>query len=321
MVKSPTIPPHQVCDTVERRGENRPLNLRAGEIAQVRSEVEILATLDGDGCLGALPFMPEMRKHCGGSFQVLRRVNKIIVEGRSGLRRMQNVLLLDGVTCDGSAHGDCQFGCLLLWREQWLMTAPHPTSAEGLPTSPSQDVTEVLAPRDERFECQATSLFEASSPLPFWHADQYLWDLREGILSPRILARTWFILSYNKIRRRLGLKKRYLFHGYCKATPTISLNLQPGELVRVKNRQEIMMTLDSRGRNRGLGFTHEMLKCCGKEYRVLRRVKRMIVESTGRMQDLLDTVILEGAFCEGESHFNCHRRCRSLWKEIWLERV
>ena len=39
------------------------LNLRVGELVEVRSEDEILATLDVDGELEGLPFMPEMRDH------------------------------------------------------------------------------------------------------------------------------------------------------------------------------------------------------------------------------------------------------------------
>ena len=36
------------------------------------------------------------------------------------------------------------------------------------------------------------------------------------------------------------------------------LNLQPGELVRVKSKREIVATLDKMNRNRGLSFDHEM---------------------------------------------------------------
>jgi hypothetical protein len=36
------------------------LNLRVGELVEVRNAAEILATLDDKGELHALPFMPEM---------------------------------------------------------------------------------------------------------------------------------------------------------------------------------------------------------------------------------------------------------------------
>ena len=55
----------------------RALGLRVGERVTVRSLEEILDTLDDDGCLDALPFMPEMAKRCGQDFTVLKRVDKI----------------------------------------------------------------------------------------------------------------------------------------------------------------------------------------------------------------------------------------------------
>lgn len=99
--------------------KNFVLNFRAGEIVEVCSENEILATLDGNDTLEGLPFMPEMRKYCGRRFKVLKRVDKIIVEG-SGKRRMKNSVLLEGVTCDGEAHGGCRRTCLLFWKGAWL---------------------------------------------------------------------------------------------------------------------------------------------------------------------------------------------------------
>ena len=42
----------------DRHLEGYVLNLRAGDLVEVRSEREILATLDDTGALDALPFMP-----------------------------------------------------------------------------------------------------------------------------------------------------------------------------------------------------------------------------------------------------------------------
>ncbi len=321
MAKPEIIPPPQEQAVDRFHGGSAFLKLQPGETVQVRSEAEILTTLDEDLSLDALPFTPEMRKYCGGNYRILKKVKKIIVEGRSGLRRMRNAVILDGVTCDGSAHEGCQYTCQLIWREQWLKPPQNVAPTDDRPANPGWPATRHPVSSDGPFVCQSTSLFGASSPLPFWNIDQYFWDIQERILRPRILARTWFIISYNKIRHRFGLKKRYLFHGQCKTTPTSSLNLQPGELVQVKSREQIAATLDRRGRNRGLGFTQEMLSCCDKRYRVLKRMDRMIVETTGKMKEMADTVLLEGAICDGCAHFNCHRGCRSLWKEIWLERV
>lgn len=56
-------------------------SLKPGEIVQVRSENEILATLDRTSALEGLPFNEEMRKYCGRRFKVLKNVHKIIIEG------------------------------------------------------------------------------------------------------------------------------------------------------------------------------------------------------------------------------------------------
>jgi hypothetical protein len=33
---------------------------------------------------------------------------------------MENAVHLTGVRCDGQAHGGCQAGCLIYWKEAWL---------------------------------------------------------------------------------------------------------------------------------------------------------------------------------------------------------
>jgi hypothetical protein len=42
--------------------------VRAGEMVEVRSKEEILATLDERGRLHGMPFMPEMLQYCGQRF-------------------------------------------------------------------------------------------------------------------------------------------------------------------------------------------------------------------------------------------------------------
>ena len=55
---------------------NDVLDLRVGEVVEVRSRDEILATLDQRGEFEALPFMPEMLQFCGRRF----RVDKLAVK-------------------------------------------------------------------------------------------------------------------------------------------------------------------------------------------------------------------------------------------------
>ena len=64
--------------------------------------------------------------------------------------------------------------------------------------------------------------------------------------------------------------------------PTAKLDLRPGDLVRVKSKEEIEATLDHTNHNRGLSFDGEMVRYCGRTARVRARVNRLVDEHTGR---------------------------------------
>ena len=95
--------------------------LRAGDVIEVRTEEEILRTLDADGKLDGLPFMPEMLSFCGQRYRVRARAHKACdtIDWQQ-FRRMESAVHLEELRCDGSAHGGCQAGCLLFWKEAWL---------------------------------------------------------------------------------------------------------------------------------------------------------------------------------------------------------
>src|SRR5258705_198295 len=48
---------------------------------------------------------------------------------------MISAVHLDGVRCDGSAHGGCQAGCLMFWKDAWLKKADAP-AADGRAAAP-----------------------------------------------------------------------------------------------------------------------------------------------------------------------------------------
>ncbi len=103
-------------------------------------------------------------------------------------------------------------------------------------------------------------------------------------------------------------------------TPTASLNLQPGERVRVKSHEEILGTVSTDNKNRGMGWDAEMVPYCDGTYQVLARVTRIIDERTGRMQELKNPcIILDSVVCEAR-YSNCRMFCpRSIypyWREI-----
>ena len=59
------------------------LNLRVGESVRVKRREDILATLDQDGMLDRLPFMPEMFQYCGRECTVFKRADKTCDTKRS----------------------------------------------------------------------------------------------------------------------------------------------------------------------------------------------------------------------------------------------
>ena len=80
------------------------------------------------------------------------------------------------------------------------------------------------------------------------------------------------------------------------STPTGSLNLQPGDLVRIKSHTEILKTLNVEGRNRGMTWDAELVPYCGTTQRVLRRVTRIINEQTGRMQEMKNPALFSNRY-------------------------
>jgi len=322
-------------------------NLRVGEIVEVRSEAEILATLDERAELESLPFMPEMLQFCGRRF----RVDKLAVKlcdtiSSTGMYRMRNAVHLAGVRCDGQAHGGCQAGCLVYWKEAWLKRVPaagrEPAGPVPGPAAPPRTLATLTgavhragtAPEEETFSCQATQLLRAApTPVPPWDLRQYALDVRSGNASLRATARAVAVGVFNEyqdlsrrflprpLRVRGGLRAPFI-GGRLDRTPDGALGLRPGELVRVKSKEEIVATLDRGNRNRGLSFDPEMLWYCGRQARVLRRVERVVDERTGRLLRLPRAcIVLEGVTCRGAYHRCCPRADYPYWREVWLERV
>jgi hypothetical protein len=96
------------------------LGLSPGEFVEVKSREEIERTLDGYGRHDRLYFMAEQWQHCGRRSRVYKRVNRVLSEQTGRFRRARNVVLLEGVCCDGSRHGNCDASCFLFWKEAWL---------------------------------------------------------------------------------------------------------------------------------------------------------------------------------------------------------
>jgi ferredoxin len=327
------------------------LGLRAGELVEVRSREEILVTLDEKGTLDALPFMPEMLKYCGQRFRVYKRADKTCDTIEACISRcMTNAVHLEGLRCDGGAHDGCQAGCFLFWKEAWLRRVgddvrPPPlksltaaVASDRRPSAPPASCTvECLVraarcintsdPHDVTYYCQATELNRATTLLQWWDIRQYIRDLRSGNVRPIEFIRTVSLAALNLVTRHVWRKQYPRVRGGegRTRTPAAHLHLRPGETVQVKSKHDIEATLDRNNRNRGLSFDREMVRYCGHQYRVLRRVERIVNERNGKMIRLSnDCVVLGGVTCRGSVSQNrlfCPRSIYPFWREIWLTRV
>ena len=110
------------------------MKLRVGDFVEVRSEQEILATLDETGAIDGLPFMPEMLEFCGKRFRVEKRADKTcntitIMESR----RLYDTVHLEDLRCSGQAHAGCQAQCYLFWKEAWLKRVETVLTIKTLP--------------------------------------------------------------------------------------------------------------------------------------------------------------------------------------------
>lgn len=301
----------------------------------MRSANEILATLDSEGKFEGVPFMPEMLPFCSHRFRVFKHADYTCTDGDP--RRLTNTVHLEQLRCDGSAHHDCQAKCLLFWKEAWIKRIePEDAGAAinnnglrgsdniGVSNSASALLNAHVERSDGTMSCQATELRSATCPLEPG-LTRYLGNISKDFRGERIgwleLGRLLMWIREKTIwsafvwwARAPWNSKRYW------KTPSRTLDLRPGDLVKVRSAWEILRTLDRRGCNRGLRFTPEMLRYCGGKYRVLSRLERRINEVDGQLIEFGNgCVLLENVICKGQRTF-CARSEYHYWREIWLER-
>jgi hypothetical protein len=411
----------------ETRFSKQALSFRAGEWVEVKSADEILATLDAQGSVDGLPFMPEMLRYCGKKFRVFKSAHKTCdTIGGTKIRQMSDAAHLEGLRCDGSSHGGCQAGCMLFWKSAWLKRV-NGNHLEREPVDPickpphgangrltvcdlnrlTRDTRglQIAGEPEERYYCQATELFRATTLLRWWDPHPYLEDLVSRnvrirdfvhyavIAALNVLIRLPHQLLRSLLNNRLAMRVRrvvgnraqresanqtaestanerdqMISRESAKSVATVSvprrrvlrlankllakmisflgsfprtypnvrglagattprelLDLQPGELVQVRSKSEIEQTINDQGKNRGLSFTREMAPYCGKTFRVLCRVERIINERTGALLRLPNPcVVLEDVICDGclsQSRLFCPRSIYPFWREIWLRRA
>lgn len=326
-------------------------SLVVGDWVEVRSAAEILATLDDRGTLEALPFMPEMLAFIGKRFPVLKRIHKTCdTIDKTGLRRMKQTVALAGVRCDGGAHGGCQAGCMIFWKEQWLKKVSGEERTPGLlqidstrrePDSITSDPTYAMLDarvrkvakidsgsakfEDLTYMCLITEMKKASLPLAWWDFRQYIEDVTSGNRRLWEVIRGLLLMLFNWVQiMRGGVVFPFMGKGSLQKTPTEDLQLKPGDYARVKSVEAIVKTLDSKESTRGLRFDVGMFRYCGGQYRVVTRACRLIDQRTGkmlRMKEENPCIVLEGVICHADYMKFCPRTEYLFWREAWLEKV
>jgi len=331
------------------------MKLRADEWVEVRSKEEILATLDTNGRMEGLPFMPQMFQYCGQKFKVYKRAHKtcdFVYTGHS--RELPGGVHLD-LRCDGKAYGGCQHACLIYWKDAWLKrlddvaglseSKPIPSNRGGCTEADVYAGAGSLNDKNEPiFTCQGTDVLEFTKPLAWWDIRQYIEDYRSGNVPLKMLFNGFVFGSFTTVMNsgfKVGRPLRWFYDAFefiwgpyprrqgkllpGEPSPTSDLNLQPGELVRVRPYKEILSTISKDHKNKGLHFDAEMVPYCGKVFRV-RAVISTFIDEKKRTLTTLKTrcVALDGIICAGK-YSTCRMLCpRSIipwWREVWLERV
>jgi hypothetical protein len=348
--------------------------LCVGDWIRVRGREEILATLDENGCLDGMPFMPEMLAWCGQTLQVSARAHKTCdtIE-YGGARRIDRTVHLLDSRCDGSAHGGCQAACSLYWNEAWIQRVSAPDSPVEVAqvdrsAQPASACTmgQLLAAtqhgqdaeKGPKYACQATELLKATRKMSRYDLAQYIEDYRSGNVGLATMmkgttyrvgiyivrrAERWgrrigmgdalaraVMASYDAVQRLIpgGIpfprRKGEIPPG--KPTPNLDIGtLGPGCRVRVKSYQEILQTLNTDNKNRGLYFDAEHVPYCGREFSVRGLVTQIIDERDGYMLRFKSpSIILDSVVCKGtysDHRMFCPRAIYPYWRPIWLKPV
>ena len=190
---------------------------------------------------------------------------------------------------------DASTACRIYWKHAWLRPIEEGDAGIEAAAGDSEKLrarlkvkvgrASVFLPIDRAFQV------DRSFPTRGWpRARIALTEIRNGDIGILQALQMFALYVWQKILRKLDCDS--WLRGPHQRTPTQSLNLQPGELVRVKSRAQIVQTLDHKMSNRGMRLCYEMMRCCGREAEVRYRVDRLINERTGRMREITDTVTL-----------------------------
>jgi hypothetical protein len=203
---------------------------------------------------------------------------------------------------------------------------------EGIPAHTTSEQFPIGAPSpgglpDTTLDiCQLRWLDDALRPIGRFEAAYLLWLRKSLALRRRSMA--LFSRLFGVRAEPYGGRFRWTDAG--DGTSAVGVprhrccGLQAGDLVEVRSLEEIKAALDEKGKYGGLKFLRPMEQYCGRRFRVLKPVRRILDEHDHTMRTIRDTVILEGGICHGQGirgREGCDRSCFFYWKEAWLKKI
>src|SRR5262245_43362441 len=98
-------------------------------------------------------------------------------------------------------------------------------------------------------------------------------------------------------------------------------SFRAGDFVEIRNREEILASLDQYGCVDGMPFMPEMLQFCGQRFRVSAVAHKTCETARGtwKARRLQKAVHLASLRCDGSAHGGCQADCNLFWKDVWLK--
>jgi hypothetical protein len=101
-------------------------------------------------------------------------------------------------------------------------------------------------------------------------------------------------------------------------------NFEPGEDVKVLEKNAIIQSLDANKMLDGVLFMDNMWQFCGKTFKILKVVRNFFNYQNEKLYRCRSPVyILDGLRCDGKSlSFDriCDKSCHLLWHQSWIEK-
>ena len=172
-------------------------------------------------------------------------------------------------------------------------------------------------------DCQLQVLYEGAGELSIVEKLRY-WAFRLGSAGKRRVDRVSMMIQRGQDSEGEACKSAQFIETEGRKISGPRPKFTSGEMVRVKSFEELTQYLDEHNRTEGLTFMPGMQELCGREFKVLKRVRAIFDEREWRMLRIKNTYILEGAICDSRGLYEregCDRCCFYFWKDVWLEKT